>query len=298
MHKYSMRADNIDLEATVHAKLLRLVGSGKKVLECGCATGYISKVLKERYSCEVTGIELLPDAAKEAEKYCKRVLVGDLEEMDFTDLLKDERFDVITFGDVLEHLKYPADVLSKMRPLLAEEGYILASIPNIAHLSVLLELLNGRFDYRSSGLLDESHLRFFTKKSILSLFTKSGFKIVHWDRMILSPEDTEFQTPMEEFPHSLLEFVGTGSEALTYQFVVKAMSYIPGNALSETQRNGESSALLELKYGLEEVEKEKKRLAAKERQIEAIYDSWSWRITAPLRKLYEIITGTGRKAGK
>jgi len=148
---FRFHIDKVDMEVdSSHTKLLRLVGTEKRVLEVGCSTGYVSKVLKEQLNCLVTGIEVSPDAAKEAEKYCDRVIAGDVEEMDFSIILKDKQFDVITFGGVLERLQNPGKVLAATRPLLAEGGYVLASIPNIAHISVALELLNGRFDYGPS----------------------------------------------------------------------------------------------------------------------------------------------------
>ena len=104
MSKYHIQEIELNGESS-HAKLLKLVGTNKKVLEIGCASGYISKVLKEQLNCMVTGIEIDSEAAKEAEKHCEKVIVGDIEEMDFSTTLGKERFDVITFGDVLEHSK-------------------------------------------------------------------------------------------------------------------------------------------------------------------------------------------------
>lgn len=285
MSKYHIQEIDLNSESS-HAKLLRLVGKGKKVLEVGCATGYVSKVLKEKLNCYVTGIEIDHEAAKEAEKYCEKVIVGDIEEIDLFKTLGDERFDVITFGDVLEHLKNPERVLAAVRTFLADGGYVLASIPNIAHISVALELLSGRFDYRSLGLLDDTHLRFFTKKSILSLFRNTGYEIVLWDRVIVKPEDTEFQTVLDSYPHSLMSFFESGSEALTYQFIVKAIPYHPNKNFAELQKEWENSVLQEIRDKLAEKERE---LAEKERELESIYNLWSWKITAPLRWLSKLL---------
>lgn len=291
MGDYKYPWQDIDMRSeNAPAKLLRLVGTGKKVLEVGCATGYVSKVMKERLGCIVTGIEIDHEAAKEAEKYCERVVVGNIEEMDISVALGNERFDVITFGDVLEHFKSPDKVLRAVRPFLADDGYILASIPNIAHISVALELLNGRFDYRSLGLLDDTHLRFFTKESMLSLFRNACYEIVLWDRVILKPEDTEFKTVLDSYPYSLLSFFESGSEALTYQFIVKAVLYTPNKDLAELQKEWENTVLQELMNKLAEKERELRELRElreKERQLNAILNSRSWKITAPLRWLYE-----------
>lgn len=298
MSKYPWYDIDINSETTP-AKLLKLVGTNKKVLECGCASGYVSKVLKERFNCTVTGIEIDPDAAKEAEKYCSRVIVGDLEAMNFSEELGEDKFDVITFGDVLEHLKDPGKVLTALRVFLKDDGYIVASIPNLAHISVVLELLNGNFDYRPLGLLDDTHLRFFTKKSILSLFRNAGYEIVLWDRVILKPEDTEFQTVLDSCPYSLLSFFGSGSELLTYHFVVKAVLYTFNKDLTELQKEWENIVRQELRDRLAEKERQRRELAEKftekERQLKAVYSSWSWRITVPLRWLKHKILRKQRK---
>lgn len=298
MSKYHIQEIDLNGESA-HAKLLKLVGTDKKVLEMGCVTGYVSKVLKEQLKCMVTGIEIDSEAAKEAEKYCERVIVGDIEEMDFSRVFGNERFDVITFGDVLEHLKNPSKVLSSLRPFLADNGYVLASIPNVAHISVALELLSGRFDYRSLGLLDDTHLRFFTKKNILSLFRKAGYEIVFWDRVIVQPEDTEFQTTLESYPYSLLSFFEAGNESLTYQFIVKAIPYALNMNSEELQSEWENTIPQELRDKLADRERQtrdmKRQMEDKKRQIETIYNSWSWRITAPLRWLYANLIAKVRK---
>ena len=297
MSKYHIQEIELNGESS-HAKLLKLVGTNKKVLEMGCATGYVSKMMKEKLNCYVTGIEIDPDAAKEAEKHCEKVIVGDIEEMDFSTTLGKERFDVITFGDVLEHLNDPSKILKALYPFLVDDGYILASIPNIAHISVALELLEGKFEYRSLGLLDDTHIRFFTKKSILSLFRKAGYEIVFWDRVIVRPEDTEFQTALESYPYSLLSFFEAGNECLTYQFIVKAIPYALNRNLEELQSEWKNTILQELRDKLADKERQmrdiKRELDDKKRELETVYNSYSWRITAPLRWLNKHL----RKEGK
>src|SRR5207248_2616993 len=96
-------------------------------------------------------------------------LVGDAEELDLETELGGERFDAILFADVLEHLRDPAALLKRVRPLVAENGVVIASIPNVAHASVRLALLGGSFRYREWGLLDETHLRFFTRHGVEDL---------------------------------------------------------------------------------------------------------------------------------
>ena len=165
-----------DDPASTHSKIVSLVPPATRVLEFGCATGYMSEVLKNRLGCTVVGIEIDRDAAALAEQHTERVIVGDAEKIDYAAELAGEEFDVVLFADVLEHLKEPADVLRRVRPFVAENGVVVASIPNIAHASVRLALLGGEFRYREWGLLDDTHLRFFTRASIQDLFEETRLR--------------------------------------------------------------------------------------------------------------------------
>ena len=159
-----------------HAYLLNLVGFNKKVLEIGCNTGYLSRVMQQR-GCQVTGVEVDENAAELARRFCRRVIVGDVESLDWGIALGDERFDVITFGDVLEHLRAPEVVLRQLYNYLVPTGHIVVSLPNIAYAGVRLSLLLGRFEYASLGVLDETHLRFYTRETAQQLLTSSGFQV-------------------------------------------------------------------------------------------------------------------------
>jgi O-antigen biosynthesis protein len=208
-----------------HALILELVGTGKRVLDVGCATGYLAKVLAGR-GCEVVGIEVDPDAARRAGEFCEKVLVGDVEKMDLESQLEGDAFDVIVFGDVLEHLKYPARALERLGPFLREEGYVVASIPNVAHGSVRLALLlRGEFRYRRLGLMDDTHLRFFTRESVEQLLEDTGFLITSLMRTMRGIFDTEVEVNREAVPEEVLRAVQRDPEALTYQFVVRACRF-------------------------------------------------------------------------
>lgn len=202
--------------------MIELIGANKRVLEVGCATGYMSKVLTER-GCRVTGVELDPEAARKAEEHCEEVIVGDIETLDLTETLGSASFEAVVFGDVLEHLRDSLAVLRRMRPLLAPEGFVVASIPNVAHGAVRLALLRGQFEYRPLGLLDDTHLRFFTRDSVEELFRTAGFVVVEMRRTTAPLFETEIPLNSEEFSAELLEEVGADPEATTYQFVVKAV---------------------------------------------------------------------------
>jgi 2-polyprenyl-3-methyl-5-hydroxy-6-metoxy-1,4-benzoquinol methylase len=234
MHKYDYQ---IDLsQDNAHTRVIRLVGTGKQVLELGCATGYMSRVLAEKFGCTVTGVEVSAEAAASARTACARVIVGDLETLDWSRELGTARFDVIVCADVLEHVREPARLLAALQPFLAPTGYVVASIPNIAHASVLAELLHGRFRYQPLGLLDATHVRFFTRDTIEECFEQAGLAVTHLERLRLEPGATEFRTDLVQLPPEWQAALRAHDESLTYQFVLTAHS-APGGvtrALGDT----------------------------------------------------------------
>lgn len=202
-------------------RLLALVGTNKDVLEVGCATGYMSRILVEQQGCRVTGIELDSWAAEQAAAFCSHVICGDVEELVFPPDLGP--FDVIIFSDVLEHLRRPEKTLRRVSSFLKEDGFVLASIPNVTHLSVVLEIIQGRFLYNTIGLLDDTHLRFFCRDSVEQLFNSAGLRVCHWERVSIPPELTEFKSDLTSFPREFIEHLEIlNPEHNTYQFVVLA----------------------------------------------------------------------------
>jgi O-antigen biosynthesis protein len=222
---------------SAHDLVINLVPRAARVLEFGPATGYMSRVLRDRLGCRVTGVELVPEAAKLASQFCERVIVGDAETIEFSSELHEEQFDAVLFADVLEHFKDPAAVLERIRPFIAEDGLLIASIPNIAHGSVRLALLSGEFRYRQAGLLDETHLRFFTRESIQDLFESCGYVVSRWQRARLDVNKSEISVQSEALPDVLRDWLQSDLDATTYQFVVTA---VPA---------GESAVIRELRKG-------------------------------------------------
>jgi 2-polyprenyl-3-methyl-5-hydroxy-6-metoxy-1,4-benzoquinol methylase len=161
------------------SEIMRLVPAGARfILDIGCSSGMLGKALKEEAGLRtVWGIEISPDFAREAEKYLDRVFVKDIENDD-TILEDGELFDCIICADVLEHLKDPWAVLVKLSAHLAAGGRLVASIPNIQHYKVVRDIITDRWLYRSEGILDRDHLRFFSLATIKNLFAVSGYKIV------------------------------------------------------------------------------------------------------------------------
>jgi glycosyltransferase involved in cell wall biosynthesis/2-polyprenyl-3-methyl-5-hydroxy-6-metoxy-1,4-benzoquinol methylase len=157
----------------------------KKVLDVGCARGFLGEMIKKERGCEVFGVELNKNMAEDAKTRLDDVFCIDIQE---AQLPFSEDLDIIIFADILEHLTNPWHVLKKAGTWLKPDGMVIASIPNTAHYSIILDLLRGRWDYIPVGLLCITHLRFFTKKSIEDMFIKSGYstltiapQVVHHD---------------------------------------------------------------------------------------------------------------------
>src|SRR5215471_6584993 len=211
-----------DAPGSTHNLVLSLVPSQARVLEFGCATGYMSKVLRERLGCTVTGIEVDERAAEQARGRADRVIVGDAEHLDLTEALGSEHFDVVLFADVLEHLRDPSAMLLRVRSFLGENGLVVASIPNIAHGSVRVALLGGDFRYTRKGLLDDSHLRFFTRESVIALFEDAGYVISEWRHKRVPIDQTEVVPSDAALIESVRQPLESDPDATTYQFVVAA----------------------------------------------------------------------------
>jgi len=158
-----------------HEVLLRQVPAATTVLDVGCSTGYLGEALRAR-NCRVWGVDRDAAAVAEAKASYEGVCVVDLDECD--ELPWPERsFDVVLCGDVIEHLRDPARALRLVRRYVSPGGRLVLSVPNVAHVSVRLPLLVGRFEYRRSGILDETHLRLFTFRTARTLVESSGFAI-------------------------------------------------------------------------------------------------------------------------
>lgn len=152
-------------------------GNPKKILDVGCGEGSFSISMKKKFNAEVCGVEINPEVAKVAQKNIDKVLVGDI--LKVIDDIPNSYFDCIVFNDVLEHMIDPYAVLTKIKVKLAPEGVIVCSIPNVRHISVLKKLLiNGDWKYEDCGILDKTHLRFFTKKSIINMFNSLNYQII------------------------------------------------------------------------------------------------------------------------
>jgi 2-polyprenyl-3-methyl-5-hydroxy-6-metoxy-1,4-benzoquinol methylase len=167
-----------------HAKLLALVGSGKRVLDVGCSSGYLARPLVEQ-RCTVIGIEQDQAAAEAARAVCEEVLEGDVETIELP--FAAGSFDVVLCGDLIEHLRDPEAFLARMRPLLREGGLLVLTTPNVANWSMRLGLLVGRWRYTERGILDRTHVHLFTRRTLVETVERAGYRVLELDYTVPVP---------------------------------------------------------------------------------------------------------------
>lgn len=165
---YQLKSDPYSSHAVILARLGE--GGGRRALDVGAADGFLAELLT-RQGWQVTALERDPAQAAKARGRCHEVIVADLDE---AAPRLDGMFDAIVYGDVLEHLADPLPVLVALNRSLSPGGRVIVSVPNVAHLWVRLSLLLGRWDYGDRGILDRTHLRFFTRRSFVGLLVDAG----------------------------------------------------------------------------------------------------------------------------
>lgn len=172
MGKYDF---SLDINANeTNAIILSRIKENSTILEFGPYKGRATKYLKEKLKCSVYAVELDEDAAAECSKYTEKIIIGDIEEGNWAEELNGKLFDGIIFADVLEHLRNPEKVLELVKHFLKKSGSIYISIPNITHNSILINMINNKFNYTPTGILDETHLHFWGYDNLLELVYKLG----------------------------------------------------------------------------------------------------------------------------
>ena len=164
-----------DAPQEVARMLADMVPVGSRVLDVGCGTGSVSRIIANARDAKIIGIE--PDPRRAAAARARGLEV--YQEL-FTPAIVQrlEPFNIILFADVLEHVADPSSLLQLTHRALLPDGRVLASVPNVAHWSVRLDLLRGRFEYQQLGIRDETHLRWFTADTVRSLFVTNGLRVI------------------------------------------------------------------------------------------------------------------------
>jgi 2-polyprenyl-3-methyl-5-hydroxy-6-metoxy-1,4-benzoquinol methylase len=203
-------------------RLAEWIPAGATVLELGPATGYFTRYLSQSLGCTVDAVELDPGMAERVRPFCRRLIVGDLAVPDVLAGFGQSRYRIIIAADVIEHLVNPESLIKRLRQFLDVDGKLLLSVPNVAYAGVIADLLKGRFEYRDEGLLDRTHLRFYTRESLARLLEGNGFHVHGWAAVFRPLNESEFKVRVETLPVDLRAALLGSPHALCYQWVVKA----------------------------------------------------------------------------
>lgn len=183
--------------------------NANRVIEIGCSTGAMAREFKKKSPRTYwLGVEINESYARRASYFCDETVTLNIEDCnsEFFESQKDK--DVWVFGDVLEHLKDPWKVIENVRRVIPDNGSVLACIPNAQHWSFILKMISGDFFYEDIGLLDRTHLRWFTRKTMLDLFRSRGFRIVEGRPRVFGMPDPQFL----EFLRSIAKKYGWNEE--------------------------------------------------------------------------------------
>lgn len=202
--------------------LAGLVTPGSRVLDLGTGSGALGEHLRETAGCTVDGVTINEQEAAIARPHYRRIEIADLEQRGWNTVFGGERYDFIVCADVLEHLRQPATALAACRELLAAGGQVLISVPNAGYSGLVAELLQGDFTYRDEGLLDRTHLRFFTRRSLLQFLHAQGWSVGAVEAVERPLTESEFKLAFDQLPPAVARYLLAVPDAGTYQLVVSA----------------------------------------------------------------------------
>jgi 2-polyprenyl-3-methyl-5-hydroxy-6-metoxy-1,4-benzoquinol methylase len=211
----------------------RMIAPGEVVLDLGCGPGVLGRMTQAITACTFEGVEIDEEAALRAETHYQRIYRADLDRVVLGDLLGPRLYSTIVLADVLEHLVTPGHLLAQLGPYLAPGGRLLISIPNIGYFGLVAELLAGRFTYRPYGLLDRTHLRFFTRESLTTFLALGGFEVIMMGTINRPLAETEFNSgAFESLNPAGQAALLAGKDAEVFQFMaeVRPRALPPGRA--------------------------------------------------------------------
>lgn len=200
--------------------------NARVIAEIGCSSGALAREYKKiNSSCRYIGVELMKSYVPLAERYCDVVHAVDIENLDDAAMSEKLPGDCWVFGDTLEHLRDPWLVLARVRRVLPPDGCVVACIPNAQHWSVQARLNCGALRYEESGLLDKTHLRWFTRITIMEMFSNAGFRIeAGIVRGAAEPRQAELQQAIKMMAQAIgADPVQAYQDALAFQYVLRAL---------------------------------------------------------------------------
>lgn len=227
-----------------------LVAAASKVLDIGAGSGALGNYLTSKKSCQVDGVEKTSAFVSKAKPFYRRLYNADIETAKLTDIIVDDKYDYIVLADVIEHLRDPGEILEQLPALMSKRGHLLLSVPNIGHAGVIAGLLSGQFNYRDDGLLDSTHVRFFTRSSLCELLEIHGFEVLSITPLHKGILETEFKEYfLDTYAPALVRTLLAQPDALTYQFIVDAVYNNEVNSVEKLQKNKIATVGNQLYFG-------------------------------------------------
>ncbi len=225
LHVYERQIDSNERSSL--SVLASHIPPAAKILDLGCGSGAIGRHLQalrqstpqQQGGVFIDGLTISADEAKLASAHYRRVEVADLDNVHLPSLFEAASYDIIICADVLEHIRQADRVLNECKQLLAPGGRVLLSIPNIAYSGLIAELMAGEFLYRPEGLLDETHIHFYTRQSLQRFLAEQGWASEHLETIERALPESEFRSAFDALPPPVANHLLALPDALTYQFI-------------------------------------------------------------------------------
>ena len=231
-----------------HNKLLSRIENGSSVLEFGPASGAMTQVLSQDKGCKVSVVEIDKDCYQNVMQYAESGVCADIETFTWEKNFEGQAFDYILFADVLEHLREPEKVLHEVQHFLKPDGSVLISVPNIAHNSIIIQLLKNQFIYQNTGILDYTHVRHYTFSEIEKLCTDAGFGVVYMDAVYIGVGKNEFDISYVDVDPAIAQALKNRPLGEVYQHIleIKKKEYVDRRKIKIENRLGMQNSYTDL----------------------------------------------------
>lgn len=215
-----------DIEESL-SKIAATIDNYSVVLDIGCSSGMMGRYLAAHKGCVIDGVDIDEGALKNCHPIYRKVLIKNLEADDLIESLNQEAYDFIIVADVIEHLNHPENLLKQLRLLVKPHGTIIFSVPNITHIAASLELLSGHFNYATNGLLDSTHVRFYSYQNLVATMAGSGLYLWAVDAVYRQLDETEFGNAQTKLFSGkwLQSLIASRPDSLVYQWIFSLRIY-------------------------------------------------------------------------